>query len=195
MPEERTDEAYLQWKADNQKNENDYISSRWSQLYELEKEWGTLAVKYIILLNSGGAVATLGFIGSAGAANVPQQAKWALLFFVFGIVLGGTIIAHANHTIPARFNNWRTGVKKYRASKSDKRFDELLQLDENALDYDDEGMDQTLGHVSFACFIIGCIVGAVGLFNPSISKDTPVEQVSQNTPATTHSAKLFKIEP
>jgi len=140
-PEERTDEAYHQWKAENQKNENDYISSRWSQLYELEKEWGTLAVKYIILLNSGGAVATLGFIGSAGAENVPVQAKWALLFFVFGIVLGGTMIAHANHTILARFKNWQAGVKQYRASKSDKRFDELIQHDEDALNYDDEEVD------------------------------------------------------
>tara|TARA_B110001469_G_scaffold125200_1_gene140192 strand:+ start:1170 stop:1454 length:285 start_codon:yes stop_codon:yes gene_type:complete len=55
-PEERIDEPYIQWKAENQRNENDYISSRWSQLYSLEEEWGKEAVKYIILLNSGGAV-------------------------------------------------------------------------------------------------------------------------------------------
>ena len=27
-PEERTDEVYLKWKAENQRNENDYIASR-----------------------------------------------------------------------------------------------------------------------------------------------------------------------
>lgn len=164
MPEERTDEAHLKRKAELEKFKNDYIASRWSQLYELQKEWGTLAVKYLILLNSGGAVATLGFIGSAGAANVPSQAKWALLFFVIGIVLGGTMIAHANHTIPTRFKNWQAGVARYQ--KGELTYEQLCEHDDNALDYDEEETDQTLGHVAFACFIIGCAIGAVGLFSP-----------------------------
>ena len=172
MPKEYTDKAYLKWLAEKQKNENAYISSRWSQLYELQKEWGTLAVKYIILLNSGGAVATLGFIGTSGASNVPMQAKWALLSFVSGIILGGIMIAHANHTISTRFKNWQVGVTQYRESKSDKRYDELIQHDEEALDYDDEEVDRNLGYAAFICFILGCAIGSLGLFTPNICKET-----------------------
>ena len=122
---------------------------------------------------------------------MPTQAKWALLFFVIGIVLGGTMIALANHTIPARFKNWQAGMKQYHPSKSDKRFDELIEHDENALNYDDDEIDRSLGYAAFACFILGCIVGAVGLFNPSISKDAPVEHASQSAPASTDNIDMI----
>ena len=38
---------------------NGHITQRWVQLYELEKEWGERALKYLLLTNSGGAIATL----------------------------------------------------------------------------------------------------------------------------------------
>lgn len=44
---------------------NAYINRRWGQLYELEKEWGERALKYLFLTNSGGAIATLSFLGAA----------------------------------------------------------------------------------------------------------------------------------
>ena len=55
---ERNDEAYIRLKQ-----QTEYINERWSQLYELEKEWGKEAIKYLMLTNAGGAVATLSFIG------------------------------------------------------------------------------------------------------------------------------------
>ncbi len=44
---------------------NAQINRRWGQLYELEKEWGEKALKYLFLTNSGGAIATLSFLGAA----------------------------------------------------------------------------------------------------------------------------------
>jgi len=174
---ELNDEAYLLWKAQKQKVEDDYISQRWAQLYELQKEWGTQAIKYIIALNSGGAVATLGFIGTAGPSNVPWQAKVTLALFLVGIILGGVMVAHANHTIPVRFKNWQNSVKKYRASESPARFDELCEQDEKALDYDDEEMDKNLGYAAFGCFILACIFGAFGLFLTTATSDQMDQQL------------------
>ena len=44
----------------------EHINTRWGQLYELEKESGHTALSYLFITNSGGAVATLAFIGTIG---------------------------------------------------------------------------------------------------------------------------------
>ena len=191
MPEERTDEAYLQWKADNQKNENDYISSRWSQFYELEKEWGQTAIKYLVMFNAGGAIATLSFVGALGASQIGNTAIIALSLFVAGVVIAGFMVAHAYKTCSSLFKHFRLDEAKH--SRGDLSYEDFLSADEARVP--SGKLETALGYLSFACFIVGCVIGAVGLFNPSISKDAPVEHASQSASASTNSTKLVEIEP
>ena len=68
---------------------NAHINQRWGQLYELEKEWGERALKYLLLTNSGGAIATLGFLGASPTAINMLGAKISLFLFVLGVFLVG----------------------------------------------------------------------------------------------------------
>jgi hypothetical protein len=42
-----------------------YINRRWGQLYQLDREWGQRGLNYLMLTNSGGAVAILSFLGAS----------------------------------------------------------------------------------------------------------------------------------
>lgn len=41
----------------------EHSKRRWGQLYQLEKEWSERGLNYLMLTNSGGAVAILSFFG------------------------------------------------------------------------------------------------------------------------------------
>mgnify|MGYP001445919703 CR=1 FL=1 len=105
---EREDEEYLQWKQ-----QRSYISTRWGQLYELEKEWGKEAIKYLMLTNAGGAVATLSFIGSSDEIRESLPPKLALLFFFIGLVSSGFMIAYAYETMFRLFKGWQKDVEAH----------------------------------------------------------------------------------
>jgi len=64
-----------------------YINQRWEQLYELEKEWGERALKYLLLTNAGGAIATLSFLGTSPAAIKMPGAKIACHLLLYRGVL------------------------------------------------------------------------------------------------------------
>ena len=57
--------TYSKFDQDKKDILNIYINRRWEQLYGLEKEWGERTLKFLFLTNSGGAIATLSFIGAA----------------------------------------------------------------------------------------------------------------------------------
>ncbi|MDQ8207009.1 hypothetical protein QEH52_05790 [Coraliomargarita sp. SDUM461003] len=186
---ERTDEAYLHWKEESEKREREgkYISKRWEQLYHLEEQWGKEAIKYLMFLNSGGAVATLSFVGALGPENVGWQAKAALGLFAAGIILAGTLVAFAYLSCSALFAGWTSDYKKY--LNEDLTYEQMDQRDEERIP--DPEIEKNLGIGSFILFILGIGIGAFGLFNSSTPKDAPVEHVSQSAPASTDSIDIL----
>jgi len=42
----------------------EYVNRRWRDLYERQLDVGDRVIKYLILINSGGAVAVLSFMGA-----------------------------------------------------------------------------------------------------------------------------------
>ena len=183
MPEERTDETYLQWKAEKRKREEQYISERWEQLYRLEEQWGKEAIKYLMFLNSGGAVATLSFVGALGPENVGWQAKAALGLFALGIILAGTLVAYAYLSSSALFAGWTSDYKKY--LNEDLTYEQMDQRDEKRIP--DPENEKNLGIGSFILFILGIGIGAVGLFaSPNDSNQT---QLVNDSPA------MVKVSP
>lgn len=139
---------------------NSHINQRWKQLYELEKEWGERALRYLLMTNSGGAVATLSFLGaSKGAINL-LGAKVSLALFIVGIFLVGVSTAKTFHHMSGLFKNFKNDIDHYYADKI--TWNHLHDEDkERAVE---DIWDYITPYASFGCFITGCISGALALF-------------------------------
>jgi hypothetical protein len=139
---------------------DNYINERWKQLYSLEKESADLAIKYLLLTNSGGAVTVLSFIGTSEKARTSTGAIVTLSCFVVGIILVGIFNILRYYRISKLFYLWKHDVDKFY-----KKEFTWLNLTER-----DESRCKTpislhvVGHLSFAAFLCGCIVGAISLF-------------------------------
>lgn len=136
-----------------------HISQRWAQLYELEKEWGERALKYLLLTNSGGAIATLSFLGAAPSAIGMTGAKIALSLFVLGVVLVGVATAKTFHHMSSIFEKWKADVENYYADSI--TWAHLQNEDRKRAVTD--WWDYAIPYASFGCFIIGCVAGAWSL--------------------------------
>ncbi len=137
-----------------------HINVRWGQLYQLEKEWGERALKYLLLTNSGGAIATLSFLGASAEAISATGAKISLFLFVLGVFLVGVSTAKTFHHMSRLFKTWKQDTSHY---FEDKITWEHLQRqdDERAVE---DFWDYAIPYGSFACFILGSISGALSLF-------------------------------
>jgi len=135
------------------------INDRWGQLHALEKDWAERAMKYLFLTNSGGAIATLSFIG-AEKGQVILGTKIALFLFVSGIVLVGISTAKTFHHMSTLFEEYRSSVNNYFNDKI--TYSELTEADESRAK--DDYWDYIIPYTSFACFVIGCGLGAYALF-------------------------------
>lgn len=137
-----------------------HINRRWGQLYELEKEWGERALKYLFLTNSGGAIATLGFVGAAYSSINTVWAKVALFLFVAGVFLVGISTAKTFHHMSHVFKSWKQDVEKYYEDKITWAHLQEQDKDRAVEDF----LDYAIPYASFACFIGGSMSGALSLF-------------------------------
>jgi hypothetical protein len=129
-------------------------------LYELEKEWGERALKYLLMTNSGGAIATLSFLGASQVAVQMIWTKVALFLFILGIVLVGTTTAKQFHHMSKLFASWRSDVDSYYGDRI--TWEHLQQQDKKRAVPD--FWDYLLPYGSFISFICGCIAGGLSLF-------------------------------
>jgi hypothetical protein len=90
-----------------------YIDTRWEQLNGLEKEAGERAIKYLMLTNAGGAVAMLSYFGANEEARTLFAAKFALGFFLLGILFVGILDALILHQLDRIFKHWRQASQQY----------------------------------------------------------------------------------
>ena len=138
---------------------NANINRRWGQLYELEKEWGEKALKYLILTNSGGAIATLSFLGAAKELT-GVGTKLALFLFVLGLIFAGITIAKTFHHMSGLLKNYKQGVEDFYSDKI--TWAALSDADKERAVTD--CFDYIIPYLSFFCFITGCGIGAYALF-------------------------------
>jgi hypothetical protein len=136
------------------------INNRWRQLYELEKEWGERALKYLFLTNSGGAIATLSFLGAYdGALNI-VGAKFALFLFVIGVLLAGISTAITFHHMAHLLKEYKLGVNHFYGDKI--TWEYLIEEDEKRAQ---AGFwSYAIPYASLACFVFGNMAGAFALF-------------------------------
>lgn len=141
-------------------NNIDHLNQRWRQLYELDKEWGEKAFKYLFLTNSGGAIATLSFLGAAKDLSYLPCLKLALVAFVLGVVLVGASIARTYHNISSLFKHYRNDANNF--IKDSVSWEFLIAEDENRAK--PSVWMYIFPYLSFICFIVGSITGGYSLF-------------------------------
>ena len=138
---------------------NAHINRRWGQLYELEKEWGERALKYLFLTNAGGAIATLSFLGAARELT-GVGTKVALFLFVLGLVLAGVSTAKTFHHMSGLLKKYKQGAEDFYADKI--TWVALAEADKKRAVA--SWLDYTIPYLSFFCFIAGSGAGAYALF-------------------------------
>lgn len=136
-----------------------HINQRWNQLYYLEKESGDKALRYLLLTNSGGAIATLGFLGAFESATDMLGVKLSLFLFIIGIILLGVSVAKQYHHMSKLFNLWMRNTNRYFRDEID--YDSMNKKDDNMAVED--CWDFVIPYSSFACFVLGCITGLTSL--------------------------------
>lgn len=139
---------------------NAHINRRWGQLYQLEKEWGERAFKYLFLTNSGGAIATLSFVGAQRDYSAMGM-KIALFLFVLGIVLAGVSTAKTFHHMSDLLKKYKSGVNDFYNDKIS--WSALLDADKQRAVPDQ--FDYVIPYSSFLCFVAGSGFGAYSLFS------------------------------
>lgn len=139
---------------------NAHINRRWGQLYELEKEWGERALKYLFLTNSGGAIATLSFLGAARELT-GVGTKVALFLFVLGLVFAGISTAKTFHHMSGLLKQYKQSVEDFYGDKI--TWVALAEADKKRAIA--TWLDYVPPYLSFFCFIAGSVAGAYALFS------------------------------
>ena len=140
---------------------NKDINRRWKELYELEDEAEKEALKFLFITNSGGAVATLSFMGASAIARNSCFAKASLIAFALGLILIGITRAIILHKLKSAFKGYRSDAARYFTQKCGYSY-----LENN----DEERTKSTFcayffGYLSAASLILGFISGGIALFN------------------------------
>jgi hypothetical protein len=138
----------------------DYINQRWKQLHGLEKECADIAIKYLFLTNSGGAVTVLSFMGASEKARSSSGAIISLSCFVAGVILVGVFNTLRYYRVAKLFYSWKRDSEKYFDKKVE--WPVLIQSDEKRSRT--QILAHIIGHCSFIAFLAGCIFGMINLF-------------------------------
>lgn len=142
----------------------DAVNRRWGQLHGLEKEWGERVYKYLLLSNSGGAVAMLSFLGTGKAAHL-MASQLALVAFVLGVIITGCGLARIYHRMDRLFSKYKDDARQFFADEIE--FGEVAKRDEGRSDKEPL-MAYVLPYAAFFLFIGGCVVAAYGLFGKAV---------------------------
>jgi hypothetical protein len=137
----------------------DYIENRWSQLQELTVERAVEAWKYLMLTNSGSAIAVLSFMGANKTLTPIPGAPWMLSAFILGVIFVGFGHAVGYYRANWLFEHWRNEVENYFSEKV--TWDELIERDRHRTKY--FIWADIIGWASFICFLAGLGIGIVNL--------------------------------
>lgn len=146
------------------------IRDRYNELHEIRIGEVKEAVKYLFLVNSGGVVSFLAFLGASGTGWKWQN--WAALCcFTFGLIMVGVYKAYAYHVANKHLKVTETALNAFDADKSDdgkdKAFEKYVTDDNKVYNEINSGKILFLGYaIPYSCFglfIAGCIFAGFGL--------------------------------
>ena len=152
---------------------------RWSQLNDLIISVINDGVKYLFLVNAGGSVAILTFIGTSTDVRGLEW-PWTVLFFLFlGLIFVGVLHFARYHVIGYLLNKWSRDVVKFYQGYTEH---------ETLFNSDAKRVKKTewilvFAYLSFFSFICAGIFGFIG-YKDFIKKEEKmvIEQVKNITP-------------
>lgn len=140
----------------------EYVKSnneRWEQLNNLILSVISDGVKFLFVINAGGCIAMLAFLGTSEELR-KQQWTWSVLFVLFlGIVFVGVLNFARYHVITYLQQKWHSDVIEFYEGRVD--FDELNNND-------DKRVKKTswillFAYAAFTCFLIAGVIGYKGV--------------------------------
>lgn len=152
---------YSELEGDERKQNLDYIRGRWNQLYSVSQETNKEAVKYVALVNAGGAVAMLAFLGTLYSASHPLTGSLliSLVFFVIGVALCGFSFGVEYRRVDRLFNNWRESVEEFYGDNTG--FTRMVREDVARSEKPNDA--RLLLWSAWACFLAGCVSGFLSM--------------------------------
>ena len=96
----------------------EYVQTRWTQLQETLTERAETVWKYLLLTNSGSAIAALSFMGANKTLTPIPNAPSMLIAFLVGVVLVGVGHAIGYYRANWLFAGWENDVSNYFADKT-----------------------------------------------------------------------------
>jgi hypothetical protein len=158
---------------------NEYIKrndERWEQLNSLILSVISDGVKYLFLVNAGGCIAMLTFLGTSSELR-DEEWTWNVLYILFvGVVFVGVLHFSRYHVLTYLQDKWNHDVVKFYEGITD--YDALSSND-------DKRVNKTqwilvFAYLAFACFIFAGYVGFDG-YKKLVKKDeAKMEQAQKN---------------
>ncbi len=137
-----------------------YVSERSEQLYTVLTDAANAAVNFLFLVNSGGAVATLTFLGRAESVRAMLTPKLALSCFVAGLVFVGVLRAFRVHDYQRAFDAWHKDYGKFLSGQL--TWTQLIGREEARSGT--SAWEYIFGYASFISILAGAAEGAYALF-------------------------------
>jgi len=119
------------------------------------------AISYLMFANSGGAVATLSFMGAMKTGSPIPRAPVMLAAFIAGFIRVGALRAIHYHRMTRLFDHWRADVSMTYNDKLPHT--KLIERDEKRAK--EAPLADVVGWLSFGCFVVGTVIGYFGMFN------------------------------
>lgn len=137
--------------------DNPYLNERWYQIQSLLQKSSDDGLKYLTLINGGGAVAVLSFI--AQESNESNKCMWiSFSIFFSGLLLVGVVNLWRYIHLSRMLQGWGNDCQKYRIGKI-----EYVELTKN----DDERANNgdRIFYLAIICFVLPILGFAVGIIN------------------------------
>lgn len=132
---------------------------RWEQLNSLLLSVITDGVKYLFVVNAGGCIAMLTFLGTSEDLR-KQEWTWSVLFILFlGIVFVGFLNFARYHVIDYLQKKWNLDVVEFYEGKTD--YDELSNKDD--LRVNKTHWVLLFAYCAFICFLSAGYLGYIGV--------------------------------
>jgi hypothetical protein len=136
-----------------------YVKERWHQLYALLLDSVKVAINYLFIVNGGGCVAVLAFLGTEKAAGHKALLLVVLALFFVGLVLVGALNILRYRHFEKLERHWVTQSNKCRLGQI--TFDELLKADDALVETG--GNIANWGYTSFFFLLLAGLVGFLGM--------------------------------
>lgn len=141
-----------------------YVEQRWHQLYALLMDSVKTAINYLFIVNGGGCVAVLAFLGSDKANEHKALLLIVLVLFFVGLLLVGVLNIQRYRLFTKLERNWVNSTNNYNPDNNN--FKKII-ADDNTLVMSGKNIVYW-GYASFLCLFLAGLFGFLGMLGITI---------------------------